>query len=129
MPPFLPTSIVRIGGVNVSVGQIIIVALGIVCTASLYVFFRRTRLGVSMQAVVEDSSLLALQATNPVVVRRYAWAIGSCFVSVSVMLVAPALGVDVNHMLLVFIRVRSLLLASFTSLAARSPVRWQSESR
>jgi branched-subunit amino acid ABC-type transport system permease component len=118
MPPFLPTSIVRIGGVNVSVGQIIIVALGVVCTASLYAFFRRTRLGVSMQAVVEDSSLLALQATNPVVVRRYAWAIGSCFVSVSGMLVAPSLGVDVNVMLLVFIAAfGAAALASFTSLA------------
>jgi branched-subunit amino acid ABC-type transport system permease component len=117
MPPFLPTSIVRIAGVNVSVGQIIIVALGIACTASLYVFFRRTRLGVSMQAVVEDSSLLALQATNPAVVRRYAWAIGSCFVSVSGMLLAPAIGVDVNQMLLVFIAAfGAAALASFTSI-------------
>jgi branched-subunit amino acid ABC-type transport system permease component len=119
MPPFLPTSIVRISGVNVSVGQIIIVALGILATAALYLFFRRTRLGVGMQAVVEDSSLLALQATNPDVVRRYAWAIGSCFVSVSGMLVAPAFGVDVNHMLLVFIAAfGAAALASFTSLAA-----------
>ncbi|HEY2166110.1 MAG TPA: ABC transporter permease [Jatrophihabitantaceae bacterium] len=118
MPAFLPTSIVRIGGVNVSVGQIIIVALGILATATLYLFFRRTRLGVSMQAVVEDPSLLALQATNPDVVRRYAWSIGSCFVSVSGMLVAPAFGVDVNHMLLVFIAAfGAAALASFTSLA------------
>jgi branched-subunit amino acid ABC-type transport system permease component len=118
MPPFLPTSIVRVAGVNVSAGQIIIVALGILGTAALYVFFRRARLGVSMRAVVEDSSLLALQATNPVTVRRYAWTIGSCFVSVSGMLVAPAFGVDVNHMLLVFIAAfGAAALASFTSLA------------
>ena len=118
LPQFLPTSIVRIAGVNVSYGQIIIVAIGIVATAALYVFFRRARLGVAMQAVVQDSSLLALQATNPTVVRRYAWAIGSCFVSISGILVAPSIGVDVNHMLLVFIAAfGAAALASFTSLA------------
>ncbi len=56
-----------------------------------------------MHAVVDSPTLLALEATNPVVVRRYAWAIGSCFISISGMLLAPALGVDVNIYLLVYI--------------------------
>ena len=84
-----------------------------------------------MQAVVEDSSLLALQATNPDVVRRYAWAIGSCFVSVSGMLVAPAFGVDVNHMLLVFIAAFGAAALACRSPAwpVRSPLRWRSALR
>ena len=56
-----------------------------------------------MQAVVDSPTLLALEATNPVSVRRYAWAIGSCFISVSGMLLAPTLGLDVNIFLLVYI--------------------------
>ena len=48
-------------------------------------------------------TLLALEATNPVAVRRYAWAIGSCFISISGMLLAPTLGIDVNLFLLVYI--------------------------
>ena len=39
----------------------------------------------------------------PSSVRRYAWAIGSCFISISGMLLAPALGIDVNIYLLVYI--------------------------
>ena len=83
--------------------QLIEFALAIGATIGLYLFFKRTRLGVAMQAVVDSPTLLALEATNPVVVRRYAWAIGSCFISISGMLLAPALGIDVNIYLLVYI--------------------------
>jgi len=102
-PQYLPTHSWRFAGVNVMANQIIITLLALAGTIGLYLFFRYTRLGISMQAVVEDPDLLALQATNPAKVRRYAWAIGSCFVSVSGMLVAPAVGIDVNQLLLVYI--------------------------
>jgi ABC-type branched-subunit amino acid transport system permease subunit len=50
-------------------------------------------------------------------VRRWAWAIGSAFVSVSGMLLAPELGIDVNLMLLVYIAAfGAAALASFSSL-------------
>ena len=35
------------------------------------------------EAVVDSPTLLTLEATEPVTVRRYAWAIGSCFISIS----------------------------------------------
>jgi branched-subunit amino acid ABC-type transport system permease component len=101
--PFLPNKGVQVFGVHVLGGQLIVVAIALAATIGLYLFFNRARLGVSMQAVVDSPTLLALEATNPVVVRRYAWAIGSCFVSVSGMLLAPTLGIDVNQFLLVYI--------------------------
>ena len=101
--PFLPTKGFHAFGVNVLGSQIIVVAIAIVATAGLYAFFKRSRLGVSMQAVVDSPTLLALEATNPVAVRRYAWAIGSCFISISGMLLAPTLGIDVNLFLLIYI--------------------------
>jgi branched-subunit amino acid ABC-type transport system permease component len=100
---FLPTKGVRVFGVNVLGSQLIIVAIAVIATAGLYLFFRRARLGVAMQAVVDSPTLLALQSTNPVAVRRYAWAIGSCFISISGMLLAPTLGIDVNLYLLIYI--------------------------
>jgi branched-subunit amino acid ABC-type transport system permease component len=100
---FLPVKGIHIFGVTILGSQLIEFALAIVATAGLYLFFKRTRLGVSMHAVVDSPTLLALQATSPIVVRRYAWAIGSCFISVSGMLLAPALGIDVNIYLLVYI--------------------------
>lgn len=102
-PQYLPTDSVRFGGVNVMANQIIITALALAGAIGLFLFFKYTRLGLCMQAVVEDPNLLALQAMNPAKIRRYAWAIGSCFVSISGMLVAPAFGIDVNQLLLVYI--------------------------
>lgn len=102
-PQYLPTSSIRLAGTNVMANQIIITLLALAGAVGLFLFFKYTRLGICMQAVVEDPNLLALQAMNPAKVRRYAWAIGSCFVSISGMLVAPAFGIDVNQLLLVYI--------------------------
>lgn len=100
---FLPSNGIHLFGVTILGSQIIEFALAVGATITLYLFFKRTRLGVSMHAVVDSPTLLALEATNPVVVRRYAWGIGSCFISVSGLLLAPALGIDVNIYLLVYI--------------------------
>jgi branched-subunit amino acid ABC-type transport system permease component len=100
---FLPSKGIHLFGVNVLGAQLIVVGLAVGATVGLYLFFGRTRSGIAMQAVVDSPSLLALQSTNPVSVRRYAWAIGSCFISISGMLLAPALGIDVNIYLLVYI--------------------------
>jgi branched-subunit amino acid ABC-type transport system permease component len=100
---FLPAKGFNAFGVTILGSQVIAFALAVGATFGLYVFFKRSRLGVSMQAVVDSPTLLALEATNPVVVRRYAWAIGSCFISVSGILLAPVLGIDVNIYLLVYI--------------------------
>jgi branched-subunit amino acid ABC-type transport system permease component len=100
---FLPSRGFHLFGVTILGSQIIVFALAVGATIGLYLFFKSTRLGVSMHAVVDSPTLLALEATNPVVVRRYAWAIGSCFISISGLLLAPALGIDVNIYLLVYI--------------------------
>jgi branched-subunit amino acid ABC-type transport system permease component len=102
-PQYLPSGSVTMGGVTVLVSQIIVALLALVATVGLYVFFRRNRVGIAMQALVDDPDLVASQGTSPIAVRRYAWAIGSCFVSISGMLIAPTLGIDVNTMLLLYI--------------------------
>jgi branched-subunit amino acid ABC-type transport system permease component len=102
-PQYLPGGSVSVGGVSVLVSQVIVALLAIAGTVGLYVFFRHNRVGIAMQALVDDPDLLASQGTSPIAVRRYAWAIGSCFVSVSGMLIAPTLGIDVNAMLLLYI--------------------------
>ena len=70
--------------------------IGFVGSAGLYIFFKKARLGIAMQAVVDNAPLVSLDGTNPVLVRRVAWMIGSCFMSVSGMLLSPKVGVDVN---------------------------------
>jgi branched-subunit amino acid ABC-type transport system permease component len=103
MKPFLPQRGFLIGGIKIPEGDIITFVIGVAGTATLYVFFKRARLGLAMQAVVDDAPLLSMQGTSPVVVRRVAWAIGSCLLSMSGMLLAPKLGVDVNQLTLLVI--------------------------
>src|SRR5581483_5412341 len=52
---------------------------------------------VAMQGVVDDPALLGLQGTSPAAVRRWAWIVGSCFASLSGILLAPSIGLDVTY--------------------------------
>ena len=57
-------------------------------------FFKRSRLGVAMRGVVDDPTLLAMTGTSPIAVRRVAWIVGSIFVCLSGVLLAPSVNLD-----------------------------------
>ena len=100
---YLPQGGFHINGVLISGGDMIITAFALGSAFALFLFFGRTRLGKAMTAVVDDPHLLGLQGTNPSTVRRLAWVLGSCFASISGMLLAPKLGVSVNTLILLVI--------------------------
>ena len=117
MKIFLPQGIVEFPGVNVRVDQIIVTLFVAAAVAGLYVFFKRTKLGLSMQAVVDDPALLGLQAISPVRIRRLSWLIGSSFAAISGMLLAPTLGLDAFLLtLLVFYAYGAAAIGAFSSL-------------
>lgn len=93
-PPFLPTTTYSVGEVNVSADQIITMVIALVAAAALAVFFKSTRTGRAMRAVVDNSDLLSLTGISPSRVRITSWIIGSCFASLSGLLIAPTLGLD-----------------------------------
>lgn len=100
---FLPTGGPRVGDVTISYGDMMVTGFCIGASLLLFVFFGRSRVGKAMTAVVDDPNLLALQKCNPAVVRRLSWVLGSCFASISGMLLAPKLGVSVNVLVLIVI--------------------------
>ena len=104
-PPFLPTSTVEIGSVNVQWQQIIVVIVSLVATIALYGYLRFTRLGTGMRAVVDDPDLLSLTGSSPIRVRRWAWIIGSSFAALSGLLIAPSL--PINALLLTLLVVQA----------------------
>jgi branched-subunit amino acid ABC-type transport system permease component len=115
--PFLPQKVFRFGGVNVRGEQIIVVALVLVAVVGLYLFFTRAKLGLAVQAVVDDPALLGLAGTSPVAVRRFAWLVGSCFAALSGMLLAPTLALDARLLtLLVFFAFGAAAVGTFSSL-------------
>lgn len=93
-PDFLPQQTFRLAGVNISYEQVIAVAVGLLLAAGMTVFFRVTRLGRGMRAIVDDPSLVALTGLSPVRVRRWAWVIGVTFAAVAGVLIAPSIGLD-----------------------------------
>lgn len=102
--PFISTDTFRVGGVNVGYDQLTTVLLAVGCVGALLVFFRRTRLGLEMRAVVDNTELLGLTGTSPVAVRRSAWAIGCAFAALSGILLAPTVGLDATFLTLLVVQ-------------------------
>ncbi|HVW31317.1 MAG TPA: ABC transporter permease, partial [Acidimicrobiia bacterium] len=95
-PEFLPTSGFVVSGVHVSWGAVISVVVASAGVLGLYLFLRRSRVGLAMRAVVDDPVLLGLTGARGARIRRTAWAIGCGFAAASGILIAPSLGLDAN---------------------------------
>jgi ABC-type branched-subunit amino acid transport system ATPase component/branched-subunit amino acid ABC-type transport system permease component len=93
-PNFLPTGSVHIGGTEITLSDIITLALSVVAAVGLQAFLRRTRWGMAMRAVVVNPTLLAISGTEPRAVRRVAWLIGGILGAVSALLFAPGVGLN-----------------------------------
>jgi ABC-type branched-subunit amino acid transport system permease subunit len=104
IPSFLPTHVFRLPGVNVTVDQIITVAVAGVAAVGLIALFRYTRTGVAMRGVVDDADLLDMTGLSPTEVRRTAWIIGCCFASVSGILLAATIGLDAVLLILLVVQ-------------------------
>jgi len=88
---FLPTGSFEVGETKVRAFQLIIIGISLAATIALWLFFRLSRTGTAMRAVVDNADLLDLAGTNPVTVRRLAWMIGSSFACAAGVLLAPLL--------------------------------------
>src|SRR5579883_49288 len=116
-PSFLPTSTVRIAGVNVTWEQIVVVAVSLVTAAGLYVFLQRARLGRAMRAVVDDPELVAMVGSSPAGVRRWAWVISTVFASLAGLLIAPSLPLQATVLTLLVVQAfGAAAIGSFSSL-------------
>ena len=103
-PAWLPQHAVEIGGVFVGEDQMIITGIALAATVGLFLFFRRTRLGVAMRGVVDNPELLDLGGTSPAAVRRWAWIIGSSFAVLAGVLLAPTLNLDATVLTLLVVQ-------------------------
>lgn len=102
---FLPQSApLTVSGVQISWDNLFDVGLGAAAAVGIFFFFRRTRLGIEMRAVVDAPVLLDLTGIPPFRVRYIAWTIGTSFACLSGVLFAAAqqqLDVNVLSLLVV----------------------------
>lgn len=94
VPVFLAEGQVEFSGVVVQNSDLVTIAFAVLTTALLYVFFRSTRAGAAMRAVVERPDLLELSGTSATSVRRLSWVIGVCLASASGVLFSSLLPLD-----------------------------------
>ncbi len=89
MPEFFNGHQVSLGGVNLSYEQVITIAIAVGAAVFLRLFFKRTRTGVAMRAVVDDPELARLAGAPSGRIASYAWMIGVMFAGVAGILLAP----------------------------------------
>lgn len=94
---------VQIGEVTATWHRIITVALAAGIALGLRAFLYRTRLGISMRAVVDNRNLAALNGARPSLVSSAAWAMGCSTAGLAGILVAPETGMVVETLTLIIV--------------------------
>ncbi|MCC6226868.1 MAG: ABC transporter permease [Microthrixaceae bacterium] len=85
---------VNILGVTVAIHRLIMVAVAVLVVGLLWLLLNRTRIGVTMRAVVDDRSLLQLNGGRPARVSMFSWALGSSLAALAGILIAPTLNLQ-----------------------------------
>lgn len=104
VPSFLPTSTFKIAGVNVGYDQAIVVAASVAMLVALTVFFRQSRLGVVMRAVVDNRALVGLAGFSAGRVSALTWALGSVLAGLAGVLITPFVGLDSTFLTLLVVK-------------------------
>jgi branched-chain amino acid transport system permease protein len=104
------------GGLVVDDGSLSIIVGTLVLCAILFVFFRRTRLGVAMQAASQNQLAAYLMAIPVKTVNSLVWGLSAGVAAAAGMLVAPTLLVDTNLWIVVLKGFAAAVLGGFGSI-------------
>jgi branched-chain amino acid transport system permease protein len=93
MPQLLPETAFALGGVQITVIQIVIIGVAGLTMAALLVLVNRTRLGRAMRATAENPGIAALMGVDANRIIVLAFMIGSALAALAGMLVASNYGI------------------------------------
>lgn len=94
VPEFFTGSTLRLGSTSLSYHQLITIAVAVVAVVGLRVLVRRTRLGVSMRAVVDDLRLGRLNGVDPRRVQRVSWSLSTMLAAAGGILISSTAGLN-----------------------------------
>ena len=100
---FFGSSGFEIGSTFVLWHRFITICTAIVIAIFLRLLLYRTRIGVTMRAVVDNRSLAGLHGARPEAASMLAWALGSSMAAISGILHVPELGLQVDALTLLII--------------------------
>jgi branched-chain amino acid transport system permease protein len=102
--PFLPQHAVKISSVYVGYDQMITVALSVAILGALLLFFRRSRLGLTMRAVVDNRQLTETSGFESSRITMFTWALGVVLAGLAGILFSPLLGLDTTTLTLLVVQ-------------------------
>ncbi|MEX2100010.1 MAG: branched-chain amino acid ABC transporter permease, partial [Acidimicrobiia bacterium] len=92
------------GNFNISYSQLVVLLLALVMFALLYLLYKRTNLGLQMQAVAGSPEAAALQGVDVGRISMVSWAIGCMCAGVTGIMLAPLLILDTVGLPLIVIQ-------------------------
>jgi ABC-type branched-subunit amino acid transport system ATPase component/branched-subunit amino acid ABC-type transport system permease component len=117
VPTFLAQGGFSFDGAFIPWAGVVTFAVSLSATVVLWIFFRSSRQGKAMRAIVDSPELLNLSGTSADGVRRWAWVIGTMFASASGLLFASLVPLDpITLTFLVIQAFGAAAIGRFTSL-------------
>ncbi|MBA2281960.1 MAG: ABC transporter permease [Acidimicrobiia bacterium] len=102
--PFLSQATIDLGTVNLGYDQLTIIAIGLVVLVGLLVFFRSSRLGLAMRAVVDNRTLVRLGGFSAGRISSITWALGTTLAGLAGILFVPLVGLDTVTLVLLVVK-------------------------
>jgi branched-chain amino acid transport system permease protein len=96
LPNWLQNDQWNVLGVNLTYEQLITVACAVAVAVALWALFKRTRIGVSMRAVVDDPPLASLTGARTSRISGFAWMVGFLLAGLAGILLAPGTGMSIQ---------------------------------
>lgn len=106
----------RLGGAAVSELSVVILAVVLVVTAGLWLFFTRTRLGVAMQAASQNQLAAYLNGVKVKRLNSLVWALAGATAAIAGVFMAPVSLVDTSLWLVTLKALAAIVLGGFGSL-------------
>lgn len=89
LPSIFGNRDIHVFGVAVTYYQFLVLAISVVVAVGLRYLFTRTRIGLTMRAVVDDRDLTSRAGASPFRTSQLSWALGSSLAALAGILIAP----------------------------------------
>jgi branched-chain amino acid transport system permease protein len=89
LPNLLGSGTVRIFGLAVTYYQLMVLGVSVAVAVTLRLLFTKTRVGITMRAVVDDKDLTARAGANPARTAQLSWALGASLAALAGILITP----------------------------------------
>lgn len=106
-----------LGGVAIANLQLVIVGMALAVTATLLLFFKKSRVGIAMQAASQNQLAAYLSGVRVKRLNSLVWALAGATAAVAGVLLAPITLVDVTLWFVVLKALAALVLGGFGSIA------------